>query len=118
MLPPNTLRYLKGQYDSIVAVVLAAITLGAIAEGAPPWPAVACLSIIGIFYHVRRSAAERHMKEMAQLKVDNEVAKVEVIKARYRDLVTYEQASLPLVGRAGATIRNTSGATPRKGGKQ
>jgi hypothetical protein len=47
-------------------------------------------------YHIRRTANERHQRDMAQLKVNEAAVRVEAIKARHRALLTSDQPSLPL----------------------
>lgn len=116
MLPPGTLQSLKGHYDGIVAIVSASLTFGGIAVGVPEWPAVAVMIVTLVFYHVRRQAAENHLKEMAQVKVDKAVADVEMVKARHRDLLLYQQPPLPLGRDSGTTIEGKTAA--KKGGKQ
>lgn len=96
MLPRGTLRFLKGQPDAIVMVVLAAMALTALTADAPPWAVMMTVVIVAGLYHARCQAREYHQREMAQIKADEAAAKVEAVKARYRDLLSYEQPSLPL----------------------
>jgi hypothetical protein len=107
MLPPGTLRYLKGHHDGIVIVVLAAMGAGSCVAGAP-WPfGVLLLGVGGGLYHLRCNASEKHRKAMAEVGVAQSVAKIDAAKARYRDMALNEQPSLPLEGRA-------SGPAPRQ----
>jgi hypothetical protein len=96
LLPPGTLAALKGHVDAIVIVVLAAGAMAALTAGANA-PGVATVTFgLGIIYHIRCTAAERHKQQMEQQKLDKAALDVEVIKARHRDLLQYEQPSLSL----------------------
>jgi hypothetical protein len=97
MLPPGTLRYLKGNPDAILAAVVAAMAFGALSVGAPSAGVIAILAIVLGLYHIRRMANERHQREIAQLKVDEAAVRVEAIKAQHRALLASDQPSLPLV---------------------
>lgn len=112
MLPSGTLRYLKGQPDAIVTVVLAAMALTALAVGAPVLGTMATVGIVAGFYYARCRDQERHQREMAQIKADEAAAKVEAVKARYRDLLLHEQPALPLGSRSRAM---TSRRDPKEG---
>ena len=116
MLPTGTLRYLKGHPDAIVSVVLAAAAFSAMVAGVSTEAGLGGLIIAGTLYHVRRLGAERHAKAMAQAKVDTEVAKVELVKARHRDLLLYEQPMLPLDNASKGMIEGVR--APKKGGKK
>jgi len=112
-LPPGTLSALKGQYDSIVIVIVASLAFGAMAIGAAPWAAVCALALVLGVFHIRRSAAERHQAEMAQQRVADAAIRVEATKARYRALYSVGEPELdlerqprPLVG----TARRDEGA--------
>jgi hypothetical protein len=96
MLPPGTLKALKGHPDSIVTVVTFAIAVGAVGVGVSPWPVVGLLSVGLLGFHIRSCAAEHHKEQMAQLKVDEAAVSVEMVKARHRELLTQEQPGLPL----------------------
>lgn len=84
MLPPGTLKALKGQYDGIVTVVALCLALVALAAGAVPWAVLAALAIALAAFHIRGLAGERHRERMAQARIEQEAAKVEAIKARFR----------------------------------
>ena len=96
MLPPGTLRYLKGHHDGIVIVVLVVMTFGAMAGGLDPLAAIAVLALAVFAYHIRCVSKQAHDHKMEQLKVDGAVAKAEMIKARHRDLLENIQPTLPL----------------------
>lgn len=84
MLPRDMLRYLKGHPDAIVTVILSGAGFGALGAGAAPWPVVAALGVLCGFYHLRRSATERHQEALAQAKVDGALAAGEAVKTRHR----------------------------------
>ena len=116
MLPPGTLKYLKGHHDAIVIVVLAAMALGVAATGrVNGWVVVALLAAAGGAYHLRCVGAERHRERLAQIKAEGAAAEVEKVRARHRDVLHYEQQALPLGGGDGPTTKQPSGI--RKGGK-
>lgn len=112
MLPPGTLKALKGHPNGIVTVVLFAVAVGAILAGASPWAIIAAMVLAFAMFHNRCSTAERHQLEMAQLKVNEAVAGVEMIKARHRDLLLSDQPGLPLESPSRAV---TQSGTPRRG---
>jgi len=96
MLPPGALKYLRGHRDGLVFVSVASVAASLIYVG----QAVAGIALLTItlgLYHLRTSRFEEHQTELQRLKVDQEAMKVEVIKARHRDLLLYEQPNLPLV---------------------
>lgn len=95
-LPPGTLKALEGQYDAIVAVVALVVAVTAMRLGAPEWPTIAALAIALGTYHIRSSRAERHERDLAGLRLQESILKVDTIKARHRDLVMLEQPALPL----------------------
>jgi hypothetical protein len=95
-LPPGTLNALKGQYDGIVTVVLASLAFSAMTLGAPPWPTVVALALILGVFHIRRSAAERHLAEVARLRVADAANRIEATKARYRELYSVGEPELDL----------------------
>lgn len=64
MLPPSALKYLKGHHDGIVFVLLASITASGGYAAGGPWVGVAGLTIGGVLYHIRCTAAERHRIEL------------------------------------------------------
>ena len=94
MLPPGTLTALKGQYDGIVTVVALAVTLAALAAGAVAWAALMALAIALAAFHIRRLASERHREDMAQARIAQEVARVDAIKAGFREGLDDRQARL------------------------
>jgi hypothetical protein len=96
MLPPGTIAALKGRPNEIVVVSVATVAFGALAAGAPAWPAVAIAAIALFAYHLRSTATERYMHAMAQLKVDEAVAAAEMVKARHRDQLAKGQENLQL----------------------
>lgn len=116
MLPPGALQYLKGHPDGIVTVLLATVALGAIGVGVEPWSATVVLILAQGSYHIRRSKAESHSKDLAQVAVDKEVTKVELAKVRHRNLLSAEQPLLPLDIGTGKSLGSRSAA--KKGGKQ
>jgi hypothetical protein len=95
-LPPGTLRALKGQYDNIVVVVLAAMAFTALAIGSSAWPTVGILALSYGAFHIRRRAAERHQSGMAQHRVTEAAVRVEATKARYRALYSDGEPELDL----------------------
>jgi hypothetical protein len=100
MLPPGTLTALRGHFHGIVTVVALAIVVAAMAAGAsPPW-AVLALIIALLLYHVRCREMEQHRERMAENKINEEMVKVEEIKARHRDLLSVKQPSLGLGNRS------------------
>jgi hypothetical protein len=96
LLPAGTLSALKGQYDSIVFVVLALLAFTALAAGAPAWPTVGALALILVTFLNRRSSAERHIVEMAQQRVAEAAVRVEATKARHRELYMVGEPELDL----------------------
>lgn len=116
MLPPGALQYLKGHPDGIVSVLLATVTLGAISVGVEPWSSITVLIVAQGFYHIRRSKSEANNRDLAQVAVDKEVTKVEMVKARQRNLLSSEQPSLPLDTGSQSTVG--SQITAKKGGKR
>jgi hypothetical protein len=114
MLPPGTFRALKGHPNGIVTVAMFAMAAGLMAAGVAPWPVVALLAIALLMFHIRCSATERHVGDMAQRKVDEAAIKVEATKARYRALLSMEQPSLDLTrppGRIAGGVSGDKGAT-------
>ena len=106
MLPPGTLRYLKGNPDAILAAAVAAMAFAAELAGVPLWSAVAVLVIVLVMYHIRRTANEGHQRDMAQLKVNEAAVRVEAIKAQHRALLASDQPWLPLERPPGRTARS------------
>lgn len=96
VLPPGTLRALKGQHDDIVIVVLAVMAFGAMAAKAPAWAAMGALAVLLLVFHIRRCAAELHQREMAQIRVTDAAIWVEATKARYRELYSVGEPELDL----------------------
>ena len=95
-LPPGTLHYLKGHYDGIVMVVLAAMAFASLTLGAPAIPTIVVLGVAAIGYHWRCGSKQDHDLGMARLKLEEAVAKAELVKARHRDLLANVQPALPL----------------------
>jgi hypothetical protein len=91
-----------------------AMAAGLMATGVSPWPVVALLAIALLMFHIRSSATERHVADMAQRKVDEAAIKVEATKARYRELFAVEQPSLDLTrppGKLASDQPGDAGAT-------
>ena len=92
MLPPGTLRALKGHQDAIVVVVAFALAMSAMVAGAPAGPVVMALGM----FHIRCVAKERHDVEMACQRAEQAAVHVEAVKARHRHLTMTEQPEFAL----------------------
>lgn len=76
MLPPGTIKALKGHRDAIVTVACFAACLTAIVCGVPAWSAVVALAMALTVSHVRACAAERHVEALERRQLLDAVAKV------------------------------------------
>jgi hypothetical protein len=79
-----------------VILALASMSLAGLIYGAPSW-AVVVIFLGGLVLHmVRANARERHQVHLAQIAVENASIEVEMVKARHRDLLLYDQPELPI----------------------
>lgn len=116
MIPPDfpfprtIFTVLKRHPDALVTVACLAAAMWALVHGAAALPVIAVLVIALGAYLIQSMARMRHEQTMADAAVNREVAKVEQIKARHRQLQQYEQPALPLENGSRA---QPSGRTPR-----
>src|SRR5271165_5708524 len=96
MLPPGTLRALKGQTAAIVCVALFAAFLTALRLGVPSGPAMLGLCATLVAYQSLSSARWRHKVELAKQRVELAAAQVQSSKAPHRAKLQAEQPNLPL----------------------
>lgn len=112
MLPPGTIKALKGHHEGVVTVVLVAVTLGSILAGVPVWAAVVVLAVAMVSYHPRCTAKERHAVAVLTEQTKQEALKVASVRARYRELNATEQPELPFFLGGRSPVHGRSG---RKG---
>ncbi len=96
LLPPGTLRALKGYPDGIVTVVCLLLAFSAVALGVPTRSAFALLALALAMFHIRCIGRERHDRAMARIQVEQAAVKVEAVKARHVELLRVAQPTLQL----------------------
>jgi len=104
VIPAGTIRALRRSPAAIITVIVGTAGLTSLAAG-QPWASIAIVLIVRIFYDIRRSREEAAERRLAQLKVEEAVAKADAIRARHLDLLTHVQATLPLWGADGNVPR-------------
>lgn len=95
MLPPGTLKALKGHPEAIVALLGQAAALTALVAGVSPWSVVAVLAISLAGYHIRCKTREGHDERIAEKRCDEAALRIEAAKVRHRQLPSVEQPRLP-----------------------
>jgi small-conductance mechanosensitive channel len=103
-IPPGTIQALRRSPASIVTVVVGTAGLTSLLAG-QPWASIAIVLISFIFYDIRRSGEEASERRLAELRVEEAVAKADAVRARHLDLLTQVQATLPLAGDLGVSPR-------------
>jgi N-methylhydantoinase A/oxoprolinase/acetone carboxylase beta subunit len=82
MLPLRLIQALQGHPDALVVCVLAASAGALCVENARA--GIALLAFGLVFYHFRRTTAESHEREMAELRLEEQRINLKHLKSRYR----------------------------------
>jgi hypothetical protein len=80
MLPPGTLKALKGHHDAIVTVASLSACLTAIVCGVPAWASVAALALSLGASHLRATKNERHIEALARRQMIDAMVRLAIIE--------------------------------------
>jgi hypothetical protein len=80
MLPPGTLKALKGYHDGIVTVASLGACLTAIVCGVPAWAAIAALAMSLGISHLRATKKERHIEALARRQMIDAMVRLATIE--------------------------------------